>query len=633
MFGTLVIQLPSDYDGGELRVRHRDEEQIFDFSGLHGITNYNYATFYADCEHELCEVTRGYRLCLVYNLVYSGDDACPVPIDNSEVVAKVVEDMRKWEQDDDGLPYMAYVLDHNYCKASLSFGLLKNGDRAKAEVILEAEKQVKFCLYLGTVTLEQGCSLEQGYSMSDYGNYGYGCSREDYDVEDIINESLTVDTLVSSTGDFLDDSIYIELTHDAIVPGDVFDSIDPAEEDFEPYTGNAGATLDRTYHQGALFIWPRKNTILVTGSIKEAINSLNSKLCQSEDSQQLQGECEELAKEIIAVCKNSEFCPNNQDMISLLSCLKRLKAIVLVCELFKAIAIHNLQLLRHQPFCEAVVELGNAFGWEQLEEGLVALFEGAIARKIYRACNFLSSLASGSLSQQRLKVCQKMVDVICHVITNEQDIVHRNPQGLARKTTQRARSKDFVCELFKTLCSLQSEDQLGVVIQSFFRQPKRYSLHHTLVPAAIELQQTMKENCSCSTALSSFVSQCVSALEHRTQQAPTWLVQANLKCHCELCTELAAFLKDPQRSVARYSTKQCNRSHLEQQLKNCRIAVSCTTEYHGVPYTLVVTKNDNRFKAYRNRLALLDRIRPLLDQDKPPVKRQKLEDDSCMVIE
>ena len=52
---------------------------------------------------------------------------------------------------------------------------------------------------------------------------------------------------MSSTGDFLDDSI--ELTHDA-------------EEDFESYTGNAGATLDRTYHQAALFIWPRKNTIL-----------------------------------------------------------------------------------------------------------------------------------------------------------------------------------------------------------------------------------------------------------------------------------------------------------------------------------------------------------------------------------
>ena len=556
MFGTLVIQLLSDYDGGELRVRHRNEEHKFGFSGLHGITNYNYASFYADCEHELCEVTRGYRLCLVYNLVYSGDGACPAPINNTKVVAEVVEDMRKWEQDDDGLPYMAYVLDHNYCKASLSFGLLKNADRAKGEVILEAEKQLNFCLYLGIVTLEQHCSM--------CGDYRYGSSREDFDVEDIIDESLTVDTLVSSIGDFLDDSI--ELTHDAIVPGDVFDSIEPAEEDFESYTGNAGATLDRTYHQAALFIWPRKNTILVTGDVEEAIKSLNSKLCQSEDSQQLQGECEDLAKEIIAVCKNSEFCPNNQDIISLLSCLKRLKAIVLVCELFKAIAIHHLKLLQHRPFGEAVVELGNAFGWEQLEEGLVALFENAVARAIAIACNFLSSLATGSLSSQQLNVYQKMVGVICHALTNEQDIVP--PQG--------ARSKDFICELFMTLCVLKCEDQLGVVIPSFFRQPKRYSLHNTLVPAAIELHQTMKENST--TALTSLISQCVTTLEQHTQQAPTWSLQATFKCRCEFCTKLLASLRDPHRSVARFRTNQSNRSHLEQQLKNCRVAVSCTTE-------------------------------------------------------
>ena len=612
MFGTLVIQLPSDYGGGELRVRHRNEEQKFGFSGLQGITNYNYAAFYADCEHELCEVTRGYRLCLVYNLVYSGDGACPAPIDNTKSVAEVVEDIRVWEQDDDGLPYMAYVLDHSYCEASLSFGLLKNGDRAKGEVILEAEKQSNFCLYLGIVTLEQHCSM--------CGDYGYGSSREDFDVEDIIDESLTVDTLVSSTGDFLDDSI--ELTHDAIVPGDVFESIEPAEEDFESYTGNAGATLDRTYHQAALFIWPTKNAILVTGDVKEAIKNLNTKLCQSEDSQQQLGsECEDLAKEIIAVCKNSKFRPNIQDMISLLLCLKRLKAIVLVCELFKAITIHHLKLLQHRPFGEAVVQLGNDFGWEELEKALLALFENAVARAITIACNFLSSLATGSLSSQQLNVYQKMVGIICHALTNEQDTVP--PQG--------ARSKDFICELFKTLCMLKCEDQLGVLIPSFFRQPKRYSLHNTLVPAAIELHQTMKENRS--TALTSLLSQCVTTLEQLTQQVPTWSMQANLTCRCELCTRLAASLRDPHRSVVRFRTNQSNRSHLEQQLKNCRVAVTCTTECHGVPYTLVVTKSDVNFKTYRTRMALLDRLRPLIGQEKPPVKRQKLDDVSCIVID
>lgn len=42
MFGTLVIQLPSDYEGGMLRVRHRGEELTFDYSGLKGIMDFNY---------------------------------------------------------------------------------------------------------------------------------------------------------------------------------------------------------------------------------------------------------------------------------------------------------------------------------------------------------------------------------------------------------------------------------------------------------------------------------------------------------------------------------------------------------------------------------------------------------------
>ena len=627
MFGTLVIQLPSDYDGGELRVRHRDEEEIFDFSGSKGVNDYNYAAFYADCEHELCEVTRGYRLCLVYNLVYSGDGACPVPIDNSEVAAKVVEDMREWEQDDDSLPYMAYVLDHNYCEASLSFGLLKNGDRAKAEVILEAEKQMMFCLYLGIVTLEQHCTLGGGYNGRR--RYEYGYSREDYYVEDIEKEELYVVKLVSSNGKFLDNINSIELTHDAIVP----ELGKPTDENFKPYTGYAAATLERFYLKAALFIWPMKHTILVTGDVNDAIEKLDSKICESQDNQQLQGECEDLAKEIVAVSTNSEFCPYEANIIILMSCLKQLKAIDLVCDFFKAICIHNLDIVKHQAFCETVVEIGNAFGWEQLEEALVALLETAVAREINIACNFLSSLATGSLSSQRLKVCQKMVDVICHTLTNEQDINPLKVSDWFHLTARGFRSKGFVCELFKTLYVLQCEDQLGVVTQSFFRQPNRFSLLDTLVPAAIELHETMKENST--TALTSLISQCVIILEQLTQQAPTWSIQTNLDCRCDFCTKLAAFLKDPQKSVTRFHTKQSNRSHLEQKLiAHHSTDVSGTTECHSaVPYTLVVTKNDGKFKTYRTRLALLNRIRPILGQENPPVKRQKLDDVSCIVID
>lgn len=68
MFGTLVIILPSHYAGGELVVKHLQDTKECDQSHGAQFTT-QYAAFYADCQHELKEVTNGRRLCLVYNLV------------------------------------------------------------------------------------------------------------------------------------------------------------------------------------------------------------------------------------------------------------------------------------------------------------------------------------------------------------------------------------------------------------------------------------------------------------------------------------------------------------------------------------------------------------------------------------
>ena len=196
-----------------------------------------YAAFYADCQHELCEVTRGYRMCLVYNLVYSGSGARPVPVDNRQAVDELVAMIREWEQDDNGLPVMAYMLNHQYCKASLSFKLLKNADRAIAEVLVEANKQKSFSLYLGNVTLHQIC---WGNDSCEYRNISE--VHENMDISEVQN-TFTAISLVSPSGETLRS---ITLNNNAIVPSDVFDGADPDNEEFEA-TGNEGTTLDKTY--------------------------------------------------------------------------------------------------------------------------------------------------------------------------------------------------------------------------------------------------------------------------------------------------------------------------------------------------------------------------------------------------
>ncbi|KAK2615390.1 hypothetical protein N8I77_002149 [Diaporthe amygdali] len=65
-FGSLVVCLPLEHEGGQLQVRHKGKEVTYDW-GSHK-DQISWAAFYSDCEHEVLEVKSGYRLTLTYNL-------------------------------------------------------------------------------------------------------------------------------------------------------------------------------------------------------------------------------------------------------------------------------------------------------------------------------------------------------------------------------------------------------------------------------------------------------------------------------------------------------------------------------------------------------------------------------------
>ncbi len=66
MVATLVICLPTEFTGGELIVRHRSEETVFDF-GAHGGKS-QFAMFFSDCLHEVKPVLSGIRMTMTYYL-------------------------------------------------------------------------------------------------------------------------------------------------------------------------------------------------------------------------------------------------------------------------------------------------------------------------------------------------------------------------------------------------------------------------------------------------------------------------------------------------------------------------------------------------------------------------------------
>ena len=94
MFGTMVVQLPSKFEGGTVRVRHGNRQEEFDLSAgsEHG---FGHVAFYTDCLHEVAPITAGRRLCLVYNLVREASSRAPVVPPSLELVS--LADMRRAE--------------------------------------------------------------------------------------------------------------------------------------------------------------------------------------------------------------------------------------------------------------------------------------------------------------------------------------------------------------------------------------------------------------------------------------------------------------------------------------------------------------------------------------------------------
>ena len=97
MFGTLVIVLPSIYEGGELMVRHGGREALLDLR-CNDPSEARFAAFYADCRHEVMPVTSGCRLTLIYNLLWPG--VRPEPPAYDVELGRLTTMLSKWGPED-----------------------------------------------------------------------------------------------------------------------------------------------------------------------------------------------------------------------------------------------------------------------------------------------------------------------------------------------------------------------------------------------------------------------------------------------------------------------------------------------------------------------------------------------------
>lgn len=253
MFATIVIVLPSQFQGGEVHVSHGKKSKVFD-PAQGSLFTTTALSWYTDVVHEVKPVTSGFRLALSFNLIRNPSAPYvpkPPSLDGPvEDLERVLKAWRHAEIDGEDpvtgqvLPQkLAYILDHQYSHANLSFDKLKGRDRSMVLNLREVCEQEGFQLGLGSLTFTQSGEAEEDYG--DYRGYGrYGRGRqygyqgdEGVTMGEIENTSCTVQLISGPNGECLGREVALEMD-ELMVDENYFDDETPDDQEYEGYQGN-----------------------------------------------------------------------------------------------------------------------------------------------------------------------------------------------------------------------------------------------------------------------------------------------------------------------------------------------------------------------------------------------------------
>ena len=255
MVATLSLSLPTAGAGGELVVRHGEEETTFDMSAEEP-SELAFAAFYADCPHEARPVTSGHRVTLVFNLfLRSGADGPLDAPDYADLTTRIAECLTEWRNE--GVPEkLVWLLEHEYSEDGLSFDTLKNTDAAVAKVLREAADHAEFELNAAVLRIEEWGSPEfhLGYDRWDWEDDVSATMGELVDRWEVLDGWAAGDGSRPPFGQ-------LPLEDGELLPRDALDDALPDEERLKGSTGNTGPTLELTYRHAALVAWPREKTV------------------------------------------------------------------------------------------------------------------------------------------------------------------------------------------------------------------------------------------------------------------------------------------------------------------------------------------------------------------------------------
>lgn len=605
MFATLVVVLPSQYTGGELRVRHREREVCLDLSG-EDASEVAFAAFYADCWHEVRPVTSGCRLALIYNLIRPARGPLPQPPAYDAEIERATALLRRWADGkrspgDDAPDKLIYPLEHIYTPAEIGFSRLKNADAAAARVLIAAAAQAGCELHLALVSIEEsGIAEYGGYRRHRYRDDDEGIDG-DFDAGEVTDRSLTLsdwrtpdDSPVALTRLPFDES--------ELCPPDALADAEPDEQHFFEATGNAGASFERSYRCAAFVLWPRARRLELIAAAGQDVslpyladlarrwnpNQRGDQPCSAANAA-LRQDAQGLAMQIIAHWPAAErwsWPTQKAHVSSFLGAARRLQddeAIVTLVT--RVVAPGHYGPGANADLIAAIAPLPAASS--------AVLVGSVIARHATQelpACAQLLNLAAEHLPLETdatalTTLRQAASGLIAALPAPAGSFVH----------DRRPATPELVVDLLSALHRLDDLAGGTHVAKHLLATGNGYGLDTVLVPAALALA-TRTPGARNWPPIRDLTLACLQHLDARIAEplaAPSDFARpSHVGCRCPHCTQLANFLADPKREQWIFKAAEALRSHVEDSIRRDRCDVDTETVRFGRPYELRCTKNE-----------------------------------------
>ena len=636
MFGTMIIVLPSLHEGGQLIVRHKDNSATIDLSRAEG-SELKFAAFYADCEHEVLPITKGYRICLVYNLIqkFSGKNktdtsnslTAPCHINEIQGASNILKEAFN---DNNQPSKLVWLLEHQYSNAELSFNSLKNIDVAIAKVLIKAADLAKCAIYLGIVHIEESGSAEADFEYhSSRSRRGYYVDDEmdvesvDYEIVDICDSEKYIDGWMDSQNRLMDFG-QIPIEKGELLPSHALDGMEPDEQRLLEATGNAGVSFERAYHRAALILWPKENYIkvLLQSGIESGVTYFKEQMnlrLEEKNQSTWQVDMKNIALAIISKFEDSvqsRYSSSNEGSTSA-------EMLVLLCQLQENTLVERFIHVINASYSglenDALIEAVDVLQEHSLIDSLFSdLFQKNMSYKPVQCIKLYKELTSICCR----KFVNSMGDVLkrsSQVIVNELKLLNQKPLDAQHNWRWQKRTEidsEAVALLWRALEELGAKKLQDEVISVFILNRDIFDPRAILAPALVNLQPLLALD-SPLLLLWEHASNCLLAESEYPPSPPTnWAQEVKISCTCDDCKNLKKFAMDANAQTYRFQMPQQQRDHIVNQLRQNRLDMSTTTDESRRPYILVCTKTRQRYQkkcnAYQADVKAMQLLIPLL---------------------